>query len=98
MYRITIDLDDASHDEATALGDWIWTEYADAFDANHDEFRLKSSWEGNQDASSGRLTVELENVAEGDATSLAQDVCEQNPNAKIGISKDGFAVDWHAIT
>lgn len=95
-YRITIDLDNVGVGDATDLGDWIWREHADAFDANRGDFRLNSTWEGNQDATSGRITVELIDVAEGDATDLAQQICDHNADAKVSISADGFPIEWEA--
>jgi hypothetical protein len=48
------------------------------------------------------ITIELDNVAEGDAVDLAREIWEANAesfDAKLGefrlkVDKDGFSVDW----
>lgn len=49
-----------------------------------------------------RIVIELENVAEGDATDLAQRIWDEEAEGfdanrgefKVSISKDGFPVEW----
>jgi hypothetical protein len=49
-----------------------------------------------------KIVIELENVAEGDATTLAQEIWDEHSEGldadrgdfKLSISRDGFLVDW----
>jgi hypothetical protein len=49
-----------------------------------------------------KIVIELENVAEGDATTLAQDIWDEHAEGldadrgefKVSISRDGFPVEW----
>lgn len=52
------------------------------------------------------LTIVLKDVAEGDATSLAQDIWDSHADAydasrgdfELHISKDGFPLDWEPLS
>lgn len=52
-----------------------------------------------------KIVIELENVAEGDATDLAQGIWDEHGDAfdadrgefKVSISRDGFPVDWRPL-
>lgn len=52
------------------------------------------------------ITVEMKDVAEGDATDLAQKIWDENAEEldaargdfAVHISKDGFPVDWEPLS
>lgn len=105
MYQINVDLENVPLDDANELGDRLWKDNKEPFDAHLGDFNVEASFEASGDTHRGQIRVLLDNVSDGDVTDLAQQILddtdilgEAGATVKVSVSKDGFPVEWEPVT